>query len=155
TTVVAGWMTREDRELMISDNVSYVNSVVDTVCREFHQPSALVFAGFSQGASMAYRAAALGAHAAAVIAVGGDLPPDIETGRISRIRRVLIGWGTRDWFYTRELRERDERRLTEAGVSVTTIELDAAHEWAEPFNRAAGEWLDRSVFDIRPGSDSK
>ena len=37
--VAASWMTREDRELMIADNISYVNGVLDAVEREC-QPAA-------------------------------------------------------------------------------------------------------------------
>src|SRR5439155_9648192 len=48
----ASWMTRLDRELAIADNVAYVRSVVAT----FHPPEKVVFAGFSQGVAMAYRA---------------------------------------------------------------------------------------------------
>jgi hypothetical protein len=33
--VVASWMTREDRELAIADNLAYVAAVVETVQREF------------------------------------------------------------------------------------------------------------------------
>ena len=80
--VVASWMTREDRERAIADNIEYVGRVIDRVGIG---GAPVVFAGFSQGASMAYRAALLGRHpAAAVIALGGDIPPDVrahtETG---------------------------------------------------------------------------
>ena len=52
---------------------------------------------------------------------------------VKRIGRVLIAAGIRDRFFTREVRGRDEGRLVEAGVPVTTIELDAAHEWTQAF----------------------
>ena len=63
-TVAASWMTREDRELMIADNISYVNGVLDAVEQECGQLQTIVYAGFSQGASMAYRAATLGSRRA-------------------------------------------------------------------------------------------
>src|SRR5918997_3168864 len=56
--VVANWMTREDRELAIDDNVSYVASVVAAVRRDYPCADTLVYAGFSQGVAMTYRAAA-------------------------------------------------------------------------------------------------
>jgi poly(3-hydroxybutyrate) depolymerase len=75
--VVASWMTRQDRDDAIVDNVAYVQRVVDAV-READEP--IVFVGFSQGASMAYRAAMLGRHGAiGVAAVGGDIPPSSRT----------------------------------------------------------------------------
>jgi len=141
TTIAAGWMTREDRELMISDNIAYVDGVVDAIAREFGQPSTLVFAGFSQGASMAYRAAASGLRRAAVIAVGGDVPPELDRDTLTRIPHALIGWGARDRFFTREIRDRDERRLRDAGVDVTAIDLDAAHEWTDAFSGSARNWV--------------
>src|SRR6476660_4752130 len=68
--VVAGWMTRQDRELAIEDNRAYVAGVLDAVAREFPVRGAPAFAGFSQGVAMAYRAAALpGRRAAGVIAL--------------------------------------------------------------------------------------
>ena len=34
SAVVAGWMTSEDRELVIADNIAYVNAVLDEVAGE-------------------------------------------------------------------------------------------------------------------------
>src|SRR6266403_5826002 len=47
--VVASWMTRQDRELAIADNIAYVTAVIDAVTREWPDPPAVVYAGFSQG----------------------------------------------------------------------------------------------------------
>src|ERR671914_443656 len=57
-TIVASWMTREDRELAIADNVDYVGRVLDDARRRYAAGGPLVFEGFSQGRAMAYRAAA-------------------------------------------------------------------------------------------------
>ena len=73
--IVASWMTRLDRELAIADNVRYVAAVVEAVRDELGlETSPIVFAGFSQGVAMAYRAAAA-IPAAGVIALAGDVPP--------------------------------------------------------------------------------
>ena len=56
--VIAGWMTSQDRELAIADNIAYAASVVAAVRRDQPTTATLVFAGFSQGVAMAYRAAA-------------------------------------------------------------------------------------------------
>src|SRR5687768_4450948 len=58
--VVASWMTREDRDQAIADNIAYVDSAISHVSST--RRPALVFAGFSQGAAMAYRAALSGAR---------------------------------------------------------------------------------------------
>src|SRR5438045_533852 len=62
--VAASWMTSQDREFAIADNVDYVRSVVAAL----PPPSRLVFLGFSQGVAMAYRAAAAHPGAAGPIA---------------------------------------------------------------------------------------
>ena len=60
--IVASWMTSLDRELAIDDNREYVRSVV----AQLPAPMQLVVLGFSQGAAMAYRAAA-GSNATGLI----------------------------------------------------------------------------------------
>jgi len=47
--VVASWMTRQDRDLAIGDNVTYVEAVIDAVSHDHPNPPRLVLAGFSQG----------------------------------------------------------------------------------------------------------
>jgi poly(3-hydroxybutyrate) depolymerase len=54
--VVASWMTRQDRELMIADNIAYVDAVIRAVCGERRTPERVIYTGFSQGAAMAFRA---------------------------------------------------------------------------------------------------
>ena len=53
--VVASWMTRQNRELAISDNIVYVQNVVNALSQK--SPAKLVLTGFSQGVAMAFRAA--------------------------------------------------------------------------------------------------
>ena len=68
--VIASWMTRQDRELAIADNLAYVAAVLDAVVNEWPRASKLVFAGFSQGVAMTFRAACHSERAiAGVIAV--------------------------------------------------------------------------------------
>src|SRR5262245_16784392 len=85
---VASWMTRQDREAAIADNIEYINRVVGAI-----RPSGerLAFMGFSQGVAMAFRAAVHGrAHADAVIAVGGDVPPELLDDPGAEFPRVLL-----------------------------------------------------------------
>ncbi|HJW93009.1 MAG TPA: phospholipase [Thermoanaerobaculia bacterium] len=127
--VVASWMTRQDRETAIADNIDYVRRVVDS----FGEQDRLVFAGFSQGAAMAYRAAAA-IRCAAVLILGGDLPPDVDA---SKLPHVLIGHGSRDEWFTSAKLDADRVRIPSAEV----IELDAGHEWTDAFRAKAGEFL--------------
>src|SRR5262249_56383933 len=45
--VVASWMTRQDRELAIADNIAYVAAVLDSVSATSSTKPSTVFAGFS------------------------------------------------------------------------------------------------------------
>jgi predicted esterase len=140
--VVASWMTRQDRELMIADNVTYVNGVLGALAEEFGEPPATVHVGFSQGASMAYRAAALGHRPpSGVIALGGDVPPDLGDEQLASIRRVLIGWGVRDRFYDIAKKDADERRRRDAGVRVSVGDLDCGQAWTDAVTATAAPWL--------------
>src|SRR5215470_852075 len=90
--VVASWMTRQNREQAISDNIAYVQNVVNALSQK--SSATLVLTGFSQGVAMAFRAATgLNQTITAVIACGGDIPPELEPNALARIPTVLIGRG--------------------------------------------------------------
>jgi predicted esterase len=139
--VVASWMTRQDREQAIADNIAYVDRVVETIRRD-HPFSALVFAGFSQGAAMAYRAALHGkARADGIVALGGDVPPDVHGVPGARFPPVLIGRGTRDTWYTDDKLRADVELLRSKGVAVRELVFEGGHEWTDAFRDAAAELL--------------
>ncbi|HEV3138951.1 MAG TPA: hypothetical protein VGY57_00475 [Vicinamibacterales bacterium] len=144
--VIAGWMTRQDRELAIADNLAYVSAVLDAVMREWPTKPSVVFSGFSQGVAMAFRAAAATSYrTAGLIAAGGDIPPEIQAPRLAAIRSVLLCRGARDEWYAADTFGADRRRLTDAGVAVTPIEFDGGHEWSSAVIAAAAQFLaDRS-----------
>ncbi|HEV7427195.1 MAG TPA: phospholipase [Thermoanaerobaculia bacterium] len=133
--IVASWMTSLDRELAIEDNRVYVHSVVT----QFPARQQVVFLGFSQGAAMAYRAART--NATAVIALGGDVPPEIAELGIN-LPPVLMARGIRDDFYTDEKFQKDLRFLRQV-IPVSTCVYDGGHEWTAEFREAAGEFLAR------------
>jgi dienelactone hydrolase len=140
--IVAGWMTRQDRELAIADNVAYVVSIAAEIRRDHRVAGPLVVAGFSQGVAMAFRAARpLGA--AAVMALGGDIPPELDAAALRAIPVALVARGSRDGWYTDETFAADAARLREAGAAVDAVTLDAGHEWTDAFNQRAGEFLGR------------
>jgi predicted esterase len=142
--VIASWMTREDRELALSDNSAFVSAVVDACSREWQVSGPLVFAGFSQGVAMAFRAACVTAlPVAAVIALGGDVPPELNRDALARIPAVLLGRGDHDQWYSPEQFAADQRRLRDAGVNVTVFGFAAAHLWTTVFSDAAGSFLNR------------
>jgi predicted esterase len=142
--VVASWMTRQDRELAIADNLRYVEGVVEHVTREWRVSGPIVFTAFSQGVAMAYRAACRSSGAVAgVISLGGDVPPELDPAGLSRIPAALVGRGARDDWYTVEKLAADVSRLEAAGVVVARVTIDAGHDWTKEFDAAAAAFLNR------------
>jgi len=136
--VVASWMTRQNRELAIADNLSYVGGVIDQVTHDWPTAPPLVFVGFSQGAAMAFRAAvATERPVAGVIAVGGDVPPEIDPAALARVRTALICRGASDPLYAAEVFVNDVRRLREARIDVRPLEFPGGHEWSDEVLGAA------------------
>lgn len=152
--VVASWMTRQDRDEAVADNVAYVDRVVaEEIAQQVPddrrpvRASArprVVFLGFSQGASMAYRAAVLGRHrAAGVIALAGDIPPEVKQPAAARQPwpRVLIGAGDQEHWYTADKVSADSAFLVTQGVKPDICRFNGGHEWTNEFRAAAGQWL--------------
>ena len=158
--VVGNWMTREDRELAIADNIAYVLGVVAAVQREYPTTNHLVYAGFSQGVAMAYRALAFAADQssntgstssssnaagpAGGIMLAGDVPPDIAP-RLASLPPLLIGRGTTDDWYTESKAAGDLELLAGAGISPQVHVFEGGHVWHESFIAAAGEFLDGTM----------
>jgi predicted esterase len=140
--VVASWMTRQDREWAITDNVAWVTRCIDAVAAEWPTLPKVVFAGFSQGVGMAFRAAVNAPpRVAGVIAVGGDIPPEIEPVALELVSAALIARGTSDDWYSEEQFAKDEQRLRQCSVHVRALKLNAGHEWSSDLIEAASEFL--------------
>ena len=140
--VVASWMTRQDREWAIADNIAYVATCIETVAAEWPTIPKIVFAGFSQGVGMAFRAAVHTTRPiAGVIAVGGDVPPELTPGGLQRISAALIARGRSDDRYTKEQFAKDDQRLRDCSVNVRALEFNAGHEWSSEVVAAASHFL--------------
>ena len=142
--VVASWMTRQDRELAITDNLRFVASVIDTVASGVPAALPLVFTGFSQGVAMAFRAACDSSRAVAgTLSVGGDVPPELDRHVLTRIPAAFVGRGSRDEWYSPEKWAGDQARLEDAGVDLSAFGFDGGHEWNAEVSAAAGTFLQR------------
>jgi len=167
--VVASWMTRDDREQAIADNIAYVNSALEHVpstrlehparsgqgstgarehasaaAPQHNSTPALVFVGFSQGVAMAYRAALSGARpATGVIALAGDIPPELKTDAPTAQPwpKVLIGVGHLEQWYSADKVADDQECLTRRGVEHSIVKFKGGHDWSEEFRNAAGAFL--------------
>ena len=143
--VVASWMTRDDRDLAIADNVDYVGRVLERVRASHPAGPTLVFSGFSQGGAMAYRAAST-YRADGVIILAADVPPDILERRNTPLPPVLVGRGTRDEWYTEAKEAADRAALARLDARMETCVFDGGHEWTDAFRAAASAFLRR----VRP-----
>lgn len=145
--VVSGWMVRQDREAMIADNIAYVDAALATLTVPDSLP--IVFAGFSQGVAMAFRAAVRGRrHGSAIIAAGGDVPPELLADPSARFPPVLLMRGTREDWYTEEKLRHDVAALQTRGVHVTAVVYDGAHEWTRDVSAAAAGFMAESLSSM-------
>ena len=138
--IVASWMTREDRDHAIADNVQYLQNVIDRVAAD---ATTIVFLGFSQGASMAARAVArVSPPAAALIVLGGDIPGDVKDDPSVSFPPTLIGCGRRDMWYGEKV-DADAAFLAARGIAHDVVRFEGGHEFTDEFRAAAGAWLAR------------
>jgi predicted esterase len=94
---------------------------------------------------MAYRAAVLGAHrAGGVIAIGGDIPPELKTSDAAGRRwpSVLLATGRSDPWCTPERLAGDAAVLEQRGILHETCLFDGGHEWTTELRDALGVWLE-------------
>jgi len=138
--VVASWMTRQDREAAIADNVNYVDAALESVPHD--ERTRIVYAGFSQGVAMAFRAAVLGRSGShGIIAVGGDVPPDLLAEPSSVFPPLLLARGESDEWYSQAKLDADVAALRSRGVAVRPLIHPGGHEWNAEVTAAAGEFL--------------
>lgn len=143
--VLRGWMTRELREEAIEDNVAYVRRILDVVRPEVGWTVPLAFLGFSQGASMAWRAAVLAGHggtpAPQVLALAGDIPPELAKHEGPFPEKVLLAHGDQDEWYNQEKLQTDVQLLQAKGIHPQTLTFQGGHAWTDDFRQAAGAFL--------------
>ena len=167
---VASWMTSQDRELALATNIIYVDRVIDWVRREFTIDIAesatgdrilkgtvpLLYAGFSQGTAMALRAAVRGRwRAVGVIAVGGDVPPELIADPGATFPPVLLARGTKDDWYTQAKLDADVGALKARGVAVEPLVFDGGHEWPAAVNEAAAGFVQKlSAISRQPSAEN-
>lgn len=139
--VVASWMTKEDRELAIAENVEYVDDATVALQRE-RRADVIVCVGFSQGGAMAWRAAVLGRRQAdGIVSLAADIPPELKDVPAERFPVALVAGGTRDEWYTEDKMSADLRLLEEKGAPHGSLRFEGGHEWTDAFRRELGKFL--------------
>ena len=134
--VVSSWMTRQDREQMIQDNIEFTSRVVE---RFVPADVPFVTIGFSQGVATAFRAAVRGRRrAAGVIGVGGDVPPELLADSGSVFPPVFLARGDADEWYTTAKLDADVSALRSRGVPVASLAYAGGHAWTPEVAQAVG-----------------
>ena len=137
--ISASWMTRQDREDMIADNIEYADRVVDAVV---NAPAKIVTLGFSQGVAMAFRAGVRGrVRADAVVAVGGDIPPELLADPGSQFPPLLLARGETDDWYTASKLDGDVAALTARGMHPSVSVYPGGHQWTDAIARRTREFI--------------
>lgn len=120
TRVGATWMTREDREREILDQVTYLDLLSAQLHKEMPNAQHGLVLGFSQGVATAARWSVLGRSPfSRLLLWAGSLPTelDIPTMRAAwSVIQVDLVTGTRDTLVTEEQVRRHEASMRAAGV---------------------------------------
>lgn len=131
--VGASWMTREARDLEITDHVRYLDLLWAHLATRYPLDTARVTVlGFSQGVATIARwlARSTLARADAVILWGGKVPPDIfplaEDSPLRRARWTMVV-GDRDDFATPDVVAEERARLASAGLDVAFVSFAGGH----------------------------
>ena len=117
--VVASWMTKLDREEAIEDNLAYVRAAVAEILA----------------------AAGAGHLCDGLIALAGDVPPELAELDLGGFPPVLIGRGTGDSWYSEEKLTDDVLLLREKGIQVEFERFEGGHEWTAVFHRQCAAML--------------
>lgn len=129
--VGAAWMTREDRDHEIADQVAYLDALHDLVRPAAPAAVRLRVLGFSQGVATVARWLALGrARADELILWAGAFPPDVELAGFARRlgpASVVLVAGSRDELASWTAADSQLQRFTDAGVSARLVAFEGGH----------------------------
>lgn len=132
TRVGASWMTREDREHEIQDQIAYLDALLAHVRGLCTKARSLGALGFSQGVSTLSRWTIHGTTAPDVVVIwGGSMPPELEAGRLAsrwKSSRIHLVHGEEDGVVKEDVLSRNEAALRSAGLAFTTHRFPGGHE---------------------------
>ena len=94
---------------------------------------------------MAYRAAAHGNYPCqGVVALAGDIPPELKDEGEIKWPSILIGRGNADEWYTEDKMDTDLEFFRSINVKPEICCFNAGHEWTEDFQKSVGQFLRRT-----------
>ena len=129
--VGASWMTREDRDVEIADQVVYLDSLLAELRNQVPRDVRLRVLGFSQGVATVCRWVARGTvRPSELILWAGSFPLDIDPVAFSeRVRGVPLKmvFGSRDQLAPMAAGESQLGRLTGAGIDAQLVSFEGGH----------------------------
>jgi predicted esterase len=132
----ATWMTREDREAEIEDQITYLDLVYDEIFRRVERDRVRLWVlGFSQGVSTVIRWLTRGKVSAdRVVLWAGMIPPELEPGPARALcarAPVIMVVGSTDEFATPKVVAAQEAKLRELGVEFDSIRFEGGHDLSD------------------------
>lgn len=131
--VGASWLTREETEQSMKNNLNYIDMVYRSELEVYPQDSyRLIIMGYSQGVSVALRwIAARKVICDELVLHSGGIPKELETKQFEHLsdRGIFYVYGTNDHYLTPERMKEEEtkrRKLFKDQASVITF--DGGHE---------------------------
>jgi predicted esterase len=123
--VGASWMTKEDRESDIADNLNYLHQIVQTYSVEYEHISLL---GFSQGGATAARYCyAFNNAFEALILWGSVFPPDVSQEKLPDFTgEKYFVLGKEDEFFNEE--NQKEALNLQKNLGYFTVSFDGKHD---------------------------
>lgn len=107
--VGASWMTKEERELDIKDNIAYLNLLHDSILSQYPSIQSSILLGFSQGGATAARWQVFGSKSHDVLILWASVfPPDLQEMQHIAARKSFFVLGNEDEYYP----EADSRHIT-------------------------------------------
>lgn len=130
--VGASWMTKDDREVDIQDNMLYLDNICQHVQQELGTSDfELSLMGFSQGAPTACRwFHYTHIHVDHLVVWGSDIPSDtLSSSCIEKwnTTKVILVIGTEDQYISEERKNGFLAQLNIAGIHVEVIEYQGDH----------------------------
>lgn len=126
--VGASWMTRDNRQQEITDQIAYLTFWLKSL--EIPETTPVTLIGFSQGVATAARWSAHGAEIDTLIFASGQLPPEWVTSPPNlndRLKEIHIIRPENDEYYTQDAFKVDINLLKPLGLDLNLHEPEGTH----------------------------
>ena len=126
--VGASWMTRDNRQQEITDQIAYLTFWLKSL--ELSETTPVTLIGFSQGVATAARWSAHSAEIDTLIFASGQLPPEWATSPPNlsdRLKKIHVIRPTNDEYYTQDAFKADSNLLNPFGLDLNLHEPEGTH----------------------------